>query len=77
MSSSRFKDFRSPEPEAKSMPRWMTRQRESMRITRFGFCLMIFVSEKLLNVEITTTSVLSVLLLIYDYYDIRIMNQLD
>ena len=55
----------------------MTRQRESMRITRFGFCLRVFVSEKPLNVEITTSSVLSVLLLIYDYYDIRIMNQLD
>ena len=43
----------------------MTRQKESMRVTLFGFCLRVIVNEKPLNLEKTTSSVLSVLLLIY------------
>ena len=35
-----------------------------MRITPLGFRLRVIVNEKLLNIEITTSSVLSVLLLI-------------
>ena len=45
------------------MLRWITRQRrESMR-----FCLRVIVNEKILNLEKTTSSVLSVLLLIDGY----------
>ena len=47
------------------MPRWITRQRESMRVTPLDFCLRIIVNEKPINLEKTTSSVLSVLLLIY------------
>ena len=47
------------------MPRWMTRQRESTRITPLGLCLRVIVNEKPLNFEKSTSSVLSVLLLIY------------
>ena len=36
-----------------------------MRVTPLGFCLRVIVNEKLLNLEKTTSSVLSVLLLIY------------
>ena len=43
----------------------MTRQRESMRVTPFGFCLSVIVNKKTLNFEKMTSSVLSVLLLIY------------
>ena len=39
---------------------------ESMRVTPLGFCLRVIVNEKLLNLEKTTSSVLSVLLLVYD-----------
>ena len=50
--------------------RLITRQRDSMRClargTPFGFRLMVIVNEKKLNLEKTTSSVLSVLLLIYD-----------
>ena len=41
-------------------------ERESMRVTPLGFCLRVIVNEKLLNLEKTTSSVLSVLLLVYD-----------
>ena len=41
------------------------RERESMRVTPLGFCLRVIVNEKPLNLEKTTSSVLSVLLLIY------------
>ena len=37
----------------------------SMRVTPLGFCLKVIMNEKLLNLEKTTASVLSVLLLIY------------
>ena len=47
------------------MPRWITRQIESMRVTSLGFCLWVIVNEKRLNLEKTTSIVLSVLLLIY------------
>ena len=40
-------------------------ERESMRVTHLGFCLRVIVNEKPLNLEKTTSSVLSVLLLIY------------
>ena len=43
----------------------MTRQKESMRVTPLGFCLRVIVNEKPLNLVKTTSSVLSVLLLIY------------
>ena len=43
--------------------RWITRQRESMRVTLLGLCLRVIVNEKLLNLEKTTSSVLSVLLI--------------
>ena len=36
-----------------------------MRITSLGFCLRVIVNEKPLNLEKTTSSVLSILLLIY------------
>ena len=36
-----------------------------MRVTPLGFCLRVIVNEKPLNLEKTTSSVLSVLLLIY------------
>ena len=36
-----------------------------MRVTPLGFCLRVIVNEKPLNLENTTSSVLSVLLLIY------------
>ena len=36
-----------------------------MRVTPLGFRLRVIVNENLLNIEITTSSVLSVLLLIY------------
>ena len=39
-----------------------------MRITPLGICLRIMVNDKPLNLEKTTSSVLSVLLLIYDFY---------
>ena len=39
----------------------------SMRVTPLGNCLMVIVKEKPLNIEKTTSSVLSVLLLIYVY----------
>ena len=45
------------------MPWWMTRQREKMRLTPLGVCISVIVNEKPL--EKTTSSVLSVLLLIY------------
>ena len=41
-------------------------ERESMRVTPLGFCLRVIVNEKLLNLEKTTSSVLSVLFLVYD-----------
>ena len=47
------------------MPRWITRQRKSMCVTPLGFYLRVIVNEKILNLEKTTSSVLSVLLLIY------------
>ena len=43
----------------------MTRQKESMRVTPLGFCLRVIVNEKPLNLEKTTSSDLSVLILIY------------
>ena len=48
------------------MPRWIARQRKSMRVTPLGFCRRVIVIEKPLNLEKRTSSVLSVLLLIYD-----------
>ena len=45
------------------MPRYMTRQGDSMRLTPFAPGLF---NEKPLNLENTTSSVLSVLLSIYD-----------
>ena len=44
------------------MPRCITRQRESMCVTPLGFCLRVIVNKK--NLEKTTSSVLSILLLI-------------
>ena len=38
----------------------------SMRVTPLGLCLFVIVNEKTLNLEKTTSSVLSVLLFIYD-----------
>ena len=49
------------------MSRWITRQRDSMRITHLGFCLRVIVNEKPINLEKTKSSVLSVLFLIYDF----------
>ena len=37
----------------------------SMHVTPLGFCLGVIVNEKLLNLDKTTSSVLSVVLLIY------------
>ena len=51
------------------MPRRITRQRGRMRVTPLGFCLRVVVHEKPQNLEKTTSSVLSVLLLIYDLTD--------
>ena len=51
------------------MPRRITRQRGSMRVTPLGFRLRVVVHEKPQNLEKTTSSVLSVLLLIYDLTD--------
>ena len=45
-----------------------------MRVTSLGVCLMVIVNESL-NLEKLTTSVLSVLLLIYGCKDVRIINQ--
>ena len=45
--------------------RCITRQRERMRVTPLGFCLRVSANEKPLDLEKTTSSVLSVLLLIY------------
>ena len=42
-------------------------ERESMRVTPLGFLLRVIVNEKPLNLKKTTSSVLSVLLLIYAY----------
>ena len=47
------------------------RERESMRVTPLGFWLRVIVNEKPLNLLKTTLSVLSVLLLIYDYKVLR------
>ena len=49
------------------MPRRITRQRGRMRVTPLGF--RVVVHEKPQNLEKTTSSVLSVLLLIYDLTD--------
>ena len=38
-----------------------------MRVTPLGFCLRVIVIENRLNLEMTTSSVLSVLLLIYGF----------
>ena len=51
------------------MPRRITRQRGRMRVTPLGFRLRVVVHEKPQNLEKTTSSVLSVLLLIYDLTD--------
>ena len=39
-----------------------------MRVTTLGLCLMVNINEKPLNLEKTTSSILSVLFLIYDIY---------
>ena len=44
---------------------WITGQRERMHVTPLGFCLSVIVKEKPLNLETTTSSVLSVSLLIF------------
>ena len=41
-----------------------------MRLTPFGFCLGVIVNENPLNLEKTTSRVLSVLLLIYIFWDL-------
>ena len=41
-------------------------EKESMRVTPLGFCLRVIVNENPLNLEKTTSSGLSVLLLIYE-----------
>ena len=53
--------------------RWITRQRESMRCLRgtpLGLCLRVNVNKKTLNLEKTTSSFLSVLLLIHILFQI-------
>ena len=40
-----------------------------MRVTPLGFCLRVIVNEKTLNFEKTTSSVLSILLLIYAFLE--------
>ena len=52
------------------MPRYITRHREIIRVTHLGICLKVIVNEKPLNLEKTTSSVLSVLLLICNLYDL-------
>ena len=47
------------------MLRWITRQIEEMRVNPLGFYLRVSVNENPLKHEKTTSSVLSVLLLIY------------
>ena len=49
------------------MLRWMTRQKESMRVTPLGFCLRVIVNENPLNLEKTKSSVLSELLSIHAF----------
>ena len=44
----------------------------SMRATPLGFCLRVIVDEKPLNLEKTTSSVLSVLLLIYGFIGLTV-----
>ena len=41
--------------------------RKSMHVIPLGFCLWVIVNKKPLHLEKTTSSVLSVLLLIYEY----------
>ena len=53
------------------MPRYITRHREIIRVTHLGICLKVIVNEKPLNLEKTTSSVLSVLLLICNLYDLQ------
>ncbi len=48
------------------MQRWIAKQRESMRVIPLGFFLRVIVNEKLLNLEKTTSSFLSIFLLIHD-----------
>ena len=58
-----FEIYNNPEAEAhKSYAHagWMTRQRESMRVTPLVFFLRIIANEIPLNFEKTTSSVLSV-----------------
>jgi len=50
-----------------SILRRIKRQRESMRVIPLGYCLRVIVNKKTLNLEKTTSSVLSVLLLIYAF----------
>ena len=42
-------------------------EKESMRVTPLGFCLRVIVNKNPLNLEKTTSSGLSVLLLIYEF----------
>ena len=49
-------------------------QRESMRVTALGFRLRVIVNEKSLNLEKTTSSAQSVLLLIYVQKEIEILG---
>ena len=63
----------SPEAEAQRHAcRVELQLRESMRITSLGFCLRFIVNEKPLNLEKTTSRVISVLLLIYVYIIYRV-----
>ena len=56
--------FRKQKPKGETrMQRWITR--ESMRVNPFSLCLRVIVNKKLLNIVKTTSSVLSVVLLIY------------
>jgi len=48
----------------------MTKQRASIRTIPLGFCLRVIVNANPLNLEKTTSSVISVLLVIYEGTDL-------
>ena len=58
------------------IPLCITRQRERMRVIHLGLCLRDIVNEKPINLEKTTSSVLSVLLLLYVTNNQRLFRKL-
>ena len=59
--------YNNPEAEAHDALNYKT-ERESMR-TFLGFCLRVIVNEKPINLEKTTSSILSILVLMYGSTD--------